>query len=100
VSGPGVKRKGEPVGFLKVDADFGAVIDYLAEGSNLSAVAVGLEVERSQLYRWKKGAATPSPRMRRALFDAMKKKARTSPLPEGPALEAFVAAGGKVAVNV
>lgn len=98
--GPGWKRKGEPVGFLKVDADFGAVIDYLAEGSNLSAVAVDLQVERSQLYRWKKRSATPSPRMRRMLFDAMKKKMRTSPPPEGPALEDFLAAGGKVAAGV
>lgn len=81
-------------------ADFGSVIDYLAEGSNLSQVATDLRVERSQLYRWKKGSATPSPRMRRDLFEAVKAKARKHAEPTGAALEAFVAAGGKVAAGV
>lgn len=104
MASPRWKRKGETVGensgWLKLDADFGAVIDYLAEGSTLSAVAADLQVERSQLYRWKKATATPSPRMRKLLFEAMRKKMRTSPLPEGPALEAYIAAGGRVATSV
>lgn len=87
-------------GILLPSADFGAVIDYLVEGSNLSQVATDLQIERSQLYRWKKGAATPSPRMRRDLFDAMKAKMRKHAEPTGAALEAFVAAGGKVAAGV